>query len=150
MQKHTRRPTVRDSHILRCSIHLQRHNHPQTRMFPDKPPPTGVGTPQHRHLHPHIHFLRGLLPRRLPPSCTTPENIIHVACFLNGALWSCAVHNLHSCTWKPCTLPCSPASTHTHRVSNTWRFTLRFIPRLTHTCKHTYPSGTGPHTYSPV
>lgn len=132
--------TLRDTIILRleCS---QTNLHPQV-----------YAPPQHRHLHLHTHFLIDILPRGLPLCCATPGNIIHSARFLNGALWSCAVYNLHSCTQKPCTLPCSPASTraHTHTQSQTWRYTLRFIPTPTHTCKYTYSSGTSPHTYSPV
>ena len=117
-------------------------------MFPDKPPPTGVRTPQHRRPHLHIHFLTGIL----PPSCTTPGGIIHIARFLNGAPWNCAVHSQHNCTWMPCTLSCGLASTHTHthRVTDTWRYTLRFTTGLTHISRHTHPPGIAPHTDSPT
>ena len=72
------------SHSQMLHTYPQGHNCPQTHMFPDKPPPTGVRTSQHRRPHLHIHFLTGIL----PPSCTTPGGIIHIARFLNGAPWS--------------------------------------------------------------
>ena len=136
------------SHSQMLHTYPQGHNCPQTHMVPDKPPPTGVCTPQHRRPHLHIHFLTGIL----PPSCTTPGGIIHIACFLNGAPWSCAVHSQHNCTWMPCTHSCGLASihTHTHRVTDTWRYTLRFTCGLTHTSGDTHPPGTAPHTDSPA
>lgn len=66
----------RDSHILRHSAHTQGHSRPQTLMFPDKPPPTSICTPQHRHPHLHTHFLIGTVPQGLPPCHTTPRSII--------------------------------------------------------------------------
>lgn len=152
MEIHPQTYIQRHSHILRCSTHPQGHNRPQTGMFPDKPPPTGICNPPTQTLPPAHSF-----PDRHPPTgaATLWHNSkeCHSHCVLSERcpLELCSAHTaqLYMEALHPFLRPCKSTCVHTHTVTNTCRYTLRFTPGPTHTSKYMHTSGAVPTLTAP-
>lgn len=120
MEIHPQTYIQRHSHILRCSTHPQGHNRPQTGMFPDKPPPTGICNPPTQTLPPAHSF-----PDRHPPTgaATLWHNSkeCHSHCVLSERcpLELCSAHTaqLYMEALHPFLRPCKSTCVHTHTQS---------------------------------